>query len=176
MIGTLLPGVALVDLLNRVIDGADDLAMRGYLYDPDPPHEWAQDPGEAFTELAGLAASCRLCRTGPSSLGDHWLDLQQAKWWAKQPTMTCPCGTVYKMLGDPGGEQEFYPDDGGARTGFIRVNAKGKVTSSGKCPCGRAFAETIALQNARMMQYAAPVKPGKRDEPAHATAPEGALF
>jgi hypothetical protein len=142
------PAVALVDLLNRVIDGADDLAARGYLFDPDPPHEWAQDPGEAFTELAGLVAGCRLCRVGPSALGDHWLNVQGGKWERALPVWECSCGAAYKLLGELEHSPEFHlvAADGllGDRVGWIRHDSKGKVRHSDECPgCGVQFSVTI---------------------------------
>lgn len=154
------PAVAWIDLLNRVVDGIDDLSARGYLVDPDPPHEWAADPGEAVLELAVLAAGCSLCRTGPSALAEHWLNDQRGKWEQQQPTWTCRCGAVFKpvrMWGDD--REEFYTitPDGllDVKIGEIRRDPKGKIRHSDPClRCGALFAATIAAR----------------------TVPEGALF
>lgn len=174
-----LAAVAWIDLLNRVIDGIDDLACRGYLVDPDPPHEWANPPGEAITELAGLVAGCSQCRRGPSALGEHWLSLQLGKWQRARPARTCACGTVYKWSGKPGHNQQFYTvtPDGlfGAPAGAIKINSKGRVTHSGACRCGRRLAEMVSRQDARPMQYAAPGKAPGTPEPGPA-ASHGALF
>lgn len=110
------PAVALVDLLNRVVDGADDLAAQGYLYDPDddPDGAWVI-PVEAAAELATLIAGCWECRRGPSALAQHWLNEQLAKWERALPAWTCLCGAVFKVLRDGG--EEFYELGGYALVG-----------------------------------------------------------
>ena len=175
-----LAAVAWIDLLNRVLDGVDDLACRGYLVDLDPPHEWTNPPDEAITELAGLVASCWQCRRGPSALGEHWLNLQLGKWQRARPARTCACGAVYKWSGAPGHNQRFYTVTGdglfGAPAGAIKVNSKGQVTHSGACRCGRRLAEMVSRQDARPMQYAAPGKARGKPEPPGPAASHGALF
>jgi len=174
-----MPAVALIDILSRVADGAGDLAAQGYLYDPDDLPGWRSISVEVAAELATLVAECWECRRGPSGLARHWLNRQEVKYYRALPTWTCPCGKVYKPIGEPGSDQEFYEaaDDGlpGGQVGVIRVNSKGKVTRSDKCPgCGQPFAATIALQLAVPMQYAAPSKararPAARKTPAKTTA------
>ncbi len=98
------PAVALIDLLNRVIDGADDLACRGY-FDPDPDEEI---PPDLAAELAVLIAGCKRCRIGPSALGEHWLNRKQQEHERSLPVWTCDCGAVYKPLAEWGGRQDFY--------------------------------------------------------------------
>ena len=144
--------VALIDLLNRIVDAADDLAARGYVYDPDddPDGAW-MIPVETAAELATLAAGCRECRRGPSALAQHWLNQQQVKYILSQPDWTCTCGAVYKAHGGPRHGQEFYTviEDGKGFdwAGSFGVNSKGKVTGSDPCPaCGRPFAETVSVQ------------------------------
>ncbi len=130
-----LGAVALIDLLNRVVDGADALACRGYLFDPDPPHEWTMPPEEAFTELAGLVGGCRLCRIGPSALGDHWLNLQREKYERSLPAWRCTCGAVYKVLSEGPDHREFYEalDDG--LRGPLCAGASGPACTE-DCPHG----------------------------------------
>jgi hypothetical protein len=144
--------VAFVDLFQRIVDAADDLAAQGYVYDPDddPDGAW-MIPVETAAELATLAAECRECRRGPSALAQHWLNVQQVKYILSQPDWACTCGAVYKAHGEPAHGQEFYTviDDGAGFdwAGSFGVNSKGKVTRSDPCPaCGRSFAETVSVQ------------------------------
>ncbi len=165
-----LPAVAWIDLLNRVIDGVDDLACRGYLPHPDEPgDEWPLPPEGVIAELAGLIASCRECRRGPSALGEHWLSLQLAKWQRARPIWKCACGAAYKTVGESSRDQQFYTvtKDGllGGQAGVVKIDGKGKVTHSGTCRrCGRPFAATVSVRSRRPMQYAAPAK--ARSKPA----------
>ena len=159
----LMPTVALIDLLNRVADGADELAAQGWLYDPDDPGGWRMISVETAAELAVLAAECRECRRGPSALAQHWLNRAQVKYILSQPDLKCPCGAVYKANGEPGHSEEFYTviNDGTGYdwAGAIRVDSKGEVTHSDDCPgCGRSFAATVSLQNGLPMPRAQPRK------------------
>lgn len=151
MIKTLLPGVALADLLNRVIDGADALTARGYGPDFD---DYQDIPLELAAELASLAAECKLCRIGPSSLSDHWVQWKtcqlQERYERGLPTWTCRCGHVYKREASEREDRFCQPrDDGllGALAGTVRRDAKGKVKHSDACPaCGVKFAVAVELQ------------------------------
>ena len=75
---------------------------------------------------------------------------QQAAYVRRLPAWTCTCGTAYRLLGEPGRDQEFYAVTGDGlveQAGVIRVTGKGKVRRSDACPgCGRKFAATAARQ------------------------------
>jgi hypothetical protein len=171
--------VALIDVLWRVVDAADDLAAQGYVYDPDddPDGAWTI-PAETAAELAALAVGCRECRRGPSALARHWLNRQQVKYILSVPDWACTCGAVYKAHGEPGRGQEFYTviEDGTGYhwAGSFRVNSKGKVTNSDPCPaCGRPFAAAVSLQNRLPMPSA---RPRAKTPPGVTGDAQGALF
>lgn len=144
------PAVAWVDLLNRVIDAAADLACRGY--GPDPDEDGL--PLELAAELASLTADCKLCRIGPSALAEHWMSWKQAQYQDNYerglPAWTCGCGHVYKLQASEREDQFHQVRDGGllgSLAGRVRRDSKGKVKQSDSCPaCGVPFAETAARQ------------------------------
>lgn len=154
MIKTLLPGVGLLDVLCRVIDGADDLACRGYGPDFE---DYDEIPAELVAEMASLAAECKLCRIGPGPLADHWMSWKLAqlrdKYERALPVWACDCGLRFKLeaakdedrlyqLLTPGRDSLL-----GVLAGTVRRSSKGKVTRADPCPgCGVSFAETRARQ------------------------------
>ncbi len=136
--------VGLADLIEAA---AHVLCMRGYL-DPEA-EEW---PDDLVAELVEVwhKGPCEVCPAwgGPHALADHFLSRKQREYEQSLPVWTCDCGAVYKELSEFFDQPGFWElcDDGllGERIGGVRVNAKGHVKHSDKCPaCGRSFADTI---------------------------------
>jgi hypothetical protein len=84
------------------------LCVQGYL----DPHDVGEWPDELATELAELAAAgyCPPCPVTltPDALAGHWVARKEDEYERSLPTWTCDCGTVYKLVSEWGGHQEFY--------------------------------------------------------------------
>lgn len=149
------PASAPPDLIE---DAANILIWRGHL----EPGGDGFVPDEIVAQLVALWAEgpCGECPGwgNPDVLAEHLVTRWQCDHERSLPVRTCECGTGFKTLMPFGNQREdFYlaGDDGllGDHAGWVGRDRKGRVTHSGKCPCGRSLAE-IAGEPARAVQDA----------------------